>query len=185
MARKEGERLKKMMQNGIRASRFTRMSLNKGANLSIIGKKKQNVVREPTIIGQLSRNTNFDYLGLLDEDNKLNRKLKEFLLKNGENGKPVVLFSDYMYKITSKLGKAKRILLITDQNMYSLYLNLTLALKIPLGNLSRITIVRNSSAILCLHTSSGTRDFLLESLKRTELIVYLINQMDRLKLPRP
>lgn len=185
MARKEGERLKKMMQNGIRASRFTRMSINKGANLSIIGKKKQNVVREPTIIGQLSRNTNFDYLGLLDEDNKLNRKLKEFLLKNGENGKPVVLFSDYMYKITSKLGKAKRILLITDQNMYSLYLNLTLALKIPLGNLSRITIVRNSSAILCLHTLSGTKDFLLESLKRTELIVYLINQMDRLKLPRP
>jgi pantothenate kinase-related protein Tda10 len=39
MARKQGERLKKMMLNGIRASRFTRTSLNKGSNLSVIGKK--------------------------------------------------------------------------------------------------------------------------------------------------
>jgi len=93
-----------------------------------------------------------------------------------------------MYKITSKLAKAKRILLVTDQSIYSLYLNMTLQLKIPLSNLSRITIIRNSSAILCLHTQSGEKkelDFLLESLKRTELIVYLINQMDRLKINRP
>ena len=115
----------------------------------------------------------------------MNRKLKEFLIKNGENGNPMVLFSDYMYKITSKLAKTKRILLVTDQNIYALYLNLTLALKIPLAILSRITIIRNSSAILCLHAISGNRDFLLESLKRTELIVYLINQMDKLKMNRP
>ena len=99
----------------------------------------------------MSINTNFDYLGLLDEDNKLNKKVQEFLKKNGENSKPLVLFSDYMYKITSKLAKSKRILLVTDQNIYSLYLNMTLALKIPLKNLTRITIIRNSSAILCLH----------------------------------
>lgn len=55
------------------------MSIHKGPNISVVGKKKPNVVREPTIIGQLSRNTNFDYLGLLDDDNKLNGKLKDFL----------------------------------------------------------------------------------------------------------
>ena len=115
----------------------------------------------------------------------MNRKLKEFLINNGENRNPVILFSDYMYKITSKLAKAKRILLVTDQNIYALYLNMTLAIKIPLSILSRITIIRNSSAILCLHSISGNRDLLLESLKRTELIVYLINQMDRLKVKRP
>ena len=75
-AKQHGDRLKKMMQEGIRASRFTRMSVHKGINLIGTGNKQPApVVREPTIIGQLSRNTNFDYLGLLDEDNKLNRKV--------------------------------------------------------------------------------------------------------------
>ena len=74
--------------------------------------------------------------------------------------------------------------MVTEENLYSIRLNLTLALKIPLKNILKMTIIRNSSAVLAIHPN-GKTDFLLETMKRTELIVYLVNQFDRLKLPRP
>jgi hypothetical protein len=83
----------------------------------------------------LSRNTNFDYLGLRDESNKLFKRVSYFLDTNGEKQYDLCLFTDYMYKINSHLSKTKRILLVTDQTLYSLNLNLSLALKIPLKNI--------------------------------------------------
>jgi hypothetical protein len=79
MKKVNGERLKKMMQNGIRASRFTRLSKNFNSGLLGGG------VREPTIIGQLSKTTNFDYLGLRDESNKLYKRVTLFLERSKEN----------------------------------------------------------------------------------------------------
>jgi len=76
-----GNRLKKMMQNGIRASRFTRLSKNFNSGLLGAG----GGVREPTIIGQLSKTTNFDYLGLRDESNKFYKRVNLFLEKSKEN----------------------------------------------------------------------------------------------------
>ena len=75
------------MQDGVRASRFTRFSQNKMFTNSIVKPKKgdQSPVREPTVIGQYYKNTNFDYLGLRDEENKLYKRVNFFLEKNGEN----------------------------------------------------------------------------------------------------
>jgi Unconventional myosin tail, actin- and lipid-binding len=89
-----------------------------------------------------------------------------------------------MYKINSTLSKTKRILIITAENLYSVNLNLTLARRIPLGLIAKMTIIRNSSAILVIHPVGG-KDFLLESMKRTELIMFLVNQCDNLKIARP
>ena len=47
-----------------------------------------------------------------------------FLDKNGENKHILTIFTDYMYKINSKLGKTKRILIVTDQKIYQVNLNL-------------------------------------------------------------
>ena len=84
-----------------------------------------------------------------------------------------------MYKINSHLSKTKRILLVTDENLYSLNLNLSLALKMPLRSISKLTLIRNSSAVLVFHPTTS-KDFLIETMKRTELLVYLLNQFDRL-----
>jgi hypothetical protein len=122
MKKLHGERLKRMMQDGVRASRFTRLSKTlMGPALTIVDRSKKpspQVVREPTIIGQLSRNTNFDYLGLRDENNKLYKQMNVFLEKNGENRHALTIFTDYMYKINSRLNKTKRILIVTDLTLY-------------------------------------------------------------------
>jgi hypothetical protein len=57
-------------------------------------------------------------------------------------------------------------------------------MRIPLKQLARITLIKNSSAVMVLHPKE-TKDLVLETMKRTELIVYLINQYDRLSIPRP
>jgi protein involved in ribonucleotide reduction len=104
MKKINGDRLKKIMQNGIRASRFTTLSKN-FSNLSGLAssgnKNKDTPVREPTIIGQLSKNSNFDYLGLRDDTNKLYKRVSLFLEKNGEKKHSLSIFTDYMYKISS------------------------------------------------------------------------------------
>lgn len=56
-----------------------------------------------------------------------------FLDKNGENRHALTMFTDYMYKINSKLNKTKRILIVTDMNMYSVNLNLQIVMRIPLN----------------------------------------------------
>lgn len=56
-----------------------------------------------------------------------------FLDKNGENRHAFTMFTDYMYKINSKLNKTKRILIVTDMNMYSVNLNLQIVMRIPLN----------------------------------------------------
>lgn len=122
----------------------------------------------------MSKNTNFDYLGLRDESNKLFKKVSFFLEKNGENKHSLNIFTDYMYKINSHFSKTKRILIVTEQNFYSVNLNLSLVLRIPLAHIQRITLIRNSSAVLVIHPKE-TKDLVLETMKRTELIVYLLN----------
>ena len=59
---KKAEKLKNLMQNGVRASRFTRLTMmDGGLKPSFVGGS-----RDPTIIERLSRTTNFDYLTLRD-----------------------------------------------------------------------------------------------------------------------
>jgi hypothetical protein len=53
------------------------------------------------VVAKVSMNTNFDYLGLRDEENKLYRRVSHFLEKNGEKTTIIAIFTDYMYKINS------------------------------------------------------------------------------------
>ena len=50
-----------------------------------------------------------------------------------------------------------------------------------------MTLVKSSSAILVLHMDPSTElsDLMLETLKRTELLLFLCTTLDRLSLPRP
>jgi hypothetical protein len=57
---KKAEKLKTLMRNGVRASRFTRLTMMEGGVRPSVG------ARDPTVIERLSRTTNFDYLSLRD-----------------------------------------------------------------------------------------------------------------------
>ena len=142
-----GDWLKQTLKEASRASRVSKVG--SGLNASTV--MGSTVIRESSIIGLLSRQTNFDYLGLREESNKLCKLTTRFLEAQGENKHSLVLFTDYMYKINSHLSKTKRILLVTEKNLYSLSLNLSLVMKLPLDRLQRVTLIRNSSAALVMH----------------------------------
>ena len=59
---KKAEKLKNLMRNGVRASRFTRLTMMEGGVRPSVG----GGARDPTVIERLSRTTNFDYLSLRD-----------------------------------------------------------------------------------------------------------------------
>lgn len=158
----------------MRASRFTRLSMN----MQKLDK------REPSIVNKVSKVTNFDYLALRTETNKLFKRVSQFLMRQGESKYLTVVFSDYMYKIDSKLNKTKRIIIVTETNLYQLSLNLSLIVKIPVKDISSITIIKSSSAVLALHVNQSF-DFLMETIRRTELLLYLINICDNQAWPRP
>lgn len=63
-------------------------------------------------------------------------------------------------------------------------MNLSLALRIPITNIVKLTLIRNSSAVLVIHPAEG-KDLILETMKRTEFIIYLISIFDKLQQPRP
>ncbi len=73
--------------------------------------------------------------------------------RNGENKYSPLVFSDYMYKINSKLNKTKRIIFVTKKNLYQLSLNLSLMVKIPIHEITGITLIKSSSAMLALHVN--------------------------------
>lgn len=89
-----------------------------------------------------------------------------------------------MYKIDSSLNKTKRILIATQQNVYQLSINLSLIVKIPIKDISGITLIKTSSAMLAIHVNKNY-DFLIETIRRTELIVFLINIFDNNQWQRP
>ena len=71
--------------------------------------------------------------------------------RNGENKWSPLIFSDYMYKIDSRLNKTKRIMLVTQQALYQLSLNLSLVVRIPIHEISGMTLIKSSSAMMAIH----------------------------------
>lgn len=119
-----------------------------------------------------------------NQGHKYFKKVDQLLSKYGESREANVnYFSDYMYQISSNLKKSKRILLVTEESLYCLKReSLKIVVRIKLKNLTKMTIIRNSSAVLALSTvndedikSSQPMEFLMETLKRTELIFYIVN----------
>lgn len=93
-----------------------------------------------------------------------------------------MIFSDYAYQINDKLKKSKRLILITEESLFCLRNNryLTLLLRIPLKYIVKMTLIRKSSALMCIsftNSSDNTgfsSDFLIETLKRTEMIFFIL-----------
>lgn len=82
------------------------------------------------------------------------------------------------------MNKERRILLITEQALYQLSLNLSVIVRVPLKDIRAMTLIRSSSAIMAIHVE-GSFDYLLETVRRTELVIFLITSMDNKGLNRP
>lgn len=131
----------------------------------------------------------FDYLGVRNPSSKLHLKAKNVLTKSKESISGN-LFSDRIFVINAKLKKEKRILIITETGtLYILSRNrLRLIFRIPLTDLKKLTLIKSSSALVqlsyVLKGGEGNR-VLVETLKRTEFIVFVTRLADRYKWEKP
>lgn len=114
---------KKLINSMITPSEMKKQELGmkiKDTMEGILRKSRISVVhstREPSIISKMSRVNNFDFLSLRTPSNKLYRRVNVFLDRYKES-RSQLFFTDYMSKIDSKLNKQKRILFVTEKNLY-------------------------------------------------------------------
>ena len=135
-----------------------------------------------------------DHLGLLSTSftrlltQKNINKIKETLKSNKEPSEFDhfnYLFSDYIDKFDSKLNKAKCILLITTSNIYLFSpKDMSLISTTSLKNLEHILIIRSNDSLVGLKMKNA-KDLFLESVRRIEFVVYLINNAEIQKTPVP
>lgn len=57
-------------------------------------------------------------------------------------------------------------------------------MKISIRDITSITLIKNSASMMAIHAHK-TNDFIIESLRRTEIVVFLINICDNLGIQRP
>jgi len=145
-------------------------------------------IREPTILGKLNNLTSFDYLGMRNQTNKQFVKLNAVLAKYGENLKSNTIFTEQIMQIDSKMSKTKRILVVTEQNLYCLRENFSTKLQLALKNVTKMFLIKNNSSVMALSQArdqSNEVDILIESVKRTELLFFILNQMETYGFPKP
>lgn len=131
--------------------------------------------------------TNFDHLAIRDPSHKSYKKISEIVKKEEFSEFSKMVFSDYVYKYDTYMEKTKVILLITDISIF--ILNPKDFSKINysrLIDLDTILPVKTNSSIIAMDFKKpkeadktvGNADWkslLLESIRRTELLLFLLN----------
>jgi len=82
------------------------------------------------------------------------------------------------------MRRQKRVLMVTDQAFYQLSLKLSVLVRIPISKITAITLTKQGAALLVIHVQ-GEQDFIMETLRRTELVIFIINLVDNQRLKRP
>ena len=59
-----------------------------------------------------------------------------------------------------------------------------LILTVALKDITGITVIKTSSSVFVLHVNNQF-DFLMESIRRTELLIFIITMMDKEGIQRP
>ena len=90
-----------------------------------------------------------------------------------------MVFTDYMYKYDVYLSKAKDIVLVTDDSIYVLHIpSYQVINHIKLSNLKKILTIQTNSSIFALSFNGDNIDLLFESYRRTEFIIFLLQNCD-------
>ena len=91
-------------------------------------------------------------------------------------------------QIDPRMNKTKRILVVTEQNLYCLRENFSTKLQLGLKNITKMFLIKNNSSVMALSQAkdqSNEVELLIESVKRTELLFFILNQMEIYGLPKP
>jgi hypothetical protein len=89
-----------------------------------------------------------------------------------------MVFSDYIHKYKVDLQKMRVILLITDNNLYTLQVNDYKVINcFPLNDLFNILTIVSNSSVFALNFKTS-KALMLETIRRTEVLIYLINNAD-------
>ena len=76
------------------------------------------------------------------------------------------------------MSKTKRFLVVTEQNLYCLRENFSTKMQIGLKNITKIFLIKTNSSVMALSQArdqSNEVDILIESVKRTELLFFILN----------
>jgi hypothetical protein len=123
-----------------------------------------------------------------NQTNKQYVKLNGVLSKYGENLNSKTIFTEQIMQIDPKMNKTKRILVVTEQNLYCLRENFTTKLQLGLKNITKMFLIKNNSSVMAISQArdqSNEVEILVESVKRTELLFFILNQMETYGLPKP
>lgn len=94
-------------------------------------------------------------------------------------------FSEHVFKIDSKnFEKHKRFLIITKDTFYQLSKSLSVVLMLKLSEIKGITIIKKSMNLIVIHCPNSF-DHLIEIVRRSEMVVFLLHCMSLKGIPPP
>ena len=132
---------------------------------------------------KFSRKKNFDHLNLRNEINYITfKKISSLIKAKGENTISPYVFSDFIHQLDKNMKKTELMILITDQSMYLLKVsNYNVMYHVKLAYLTKVVSIVNNSSIFALNFAgveikpNGEQAFLFDSVRRSELIVFIKN----------
>ena len=162
--------------------------LESQVRLSQFNGKGQSYLRGESIIDKISKIKNFDFLGLRSKDSKYYKRVTRILERYKEM--PIGVrdgtecFTEYIYKIDTSFKKNKRKILITSGAMYQLSKNFSVVSRVPLETIKGITLIKKSASVMAIHCPESF-DHLIEIVRRTEMVMFLMHMFDVRKLKKP
>jgi hypothetical protein len=148
----------------------------------------QSYLREKSIIDKISKIKNFDFLGLRSKENKYYKRVLRILERYNEM--PVGVqdgmecFTEYIYKIDTSYKKHKRTVLVTSHAFYQLSKNFSVVYRVPLESIKALTLIKKSASVIAIHCPDSF-DHLIEVVRRTEFVMFIMHMCDIRSLKKP
>ena len=160
--------------------------LDTQVRMSQLGGKGQGFLRDQSIINRISKIKNFDFLGLRSKDNKYFKRVTKILERYSDkaNSEGSEWFTEYIKKIDTDFKEHKRKIMITRSAVYQLSKNFSVVNRVPLETIKGMTLIKKSATLIAIHCP-GSYDHLIEIIRRTELVMFLMHMFDVRKLTKP
>lgn len=127
---------------------------------------------------------NFDHLSLRDETNNAYKKISKIVEKYEQTKYSRMVFSDYMFRYSFNFKKNRYIILITDNCLYVLSQdNYNVIGQYYLKDIKSILTITTNSSLFAINFVD--RALMLESIRRTEVLIFLINNAELQNRPAP
>ena len=137
-----------------------------------------------SVIKRISKLRDFDFLKLRDPDHKYYKRIFKLLKRYHEDHASTLFFSEHIMKIDTQFEKHKRILVVTPDRLFQLSKTLSVMVKVKLKEIKGLTIIKKNASLIAIHCP-GSYDHLIEIVRRSEFIVFLLHSMQLKGIPAP